>query len=91
MNMLALISAIAGLLILSLVVVLGNKVKNRWLRYVSIVVGIVLALVVTGNVPALLGDAETYTSAKAGEYMLYLGVLVVIIKSMFFKKPAIKK
>ncbi len=91
MNMLALISAIAGLLVLSLVVVLGNKIKNRWLRYLSIVVGIILALAVAGSLPSLLGDNEIRTSAEAGEYMLYLAVMMVVIKSMFFKKSTVKK
>lgn len=85
MNILALVSAIIGLSILILAVVFGNKIKNRWLRYLSVIVGIVVAIVAAGNIPPLLGDSEVTTSAKAGEYMLYLGIIFVIVKSIFFK------
>lgn len=86
MNLIALIAATIGLVILIVVVILGNKIKNRWLRYLSVIVGIVIALIAAGNLPPLLGDGEVSTSAKAGEYMLYLGIIVVILKSIFFKK-----
>ena len=88
MNSVALISAIIGLSILIFIVVFGNKIRNRWVRYTSVAVGIVVAIGITGSIPPLLGDTEVSTSAKAGEYLLYLGVAVVIIKSVFFKKKA---
>ena len=88
MNLIALISAIIGLSILIVVVILGNKIKNRWLRYLSVVMGIVIALGVSGNILSLFGDGDVSTSAKVGEYLLYLGILAAIIKSVFFKKKS---
>lgn len=85
MNILPVISACAGLAIMVAVVVVGNKLKNRWLRYLSVAVGLILALVVTGSIPLLFGVDDVKASAKAGEYMVYLGIVLVIIKSAFFK------
>lgn len=86
MNIIALISAIIGLTLLIVVVMLCNKVKNRWLRYLSIIVGIVVVFGVIGFIPQLFGDNKFSTSEKTGEYLLYLGVLLVIVKSIFFRK-----
>ena len=91
MNILALIAAIIGVVLMSLTVIYGNRIKNRWLRYLSALVGLVLSVVVMGSTPALLGDSSLETSGKAGEYMVYLIVVVVVIKSIFFRKKASKK
>jgi high-affinity Fe2+/Pb2+ permease len=91
MNLIALASAIIGITILIFVVNFGNKIESRSLRYLSIIVGIIVAMLVAGNLPPLLGDGDVSTSAKAGEYMVYVGIIVVIIKSVFFKKKAGKE
>lgn len=86
MNIIALISAIIGLILLVVVVILCNKVKNRWLRYLSIFVGVVVVFGALGFIPQLFGDTRFTTSEKTGEYLLYLGVLFLIIKFSFFRK-----
>jgi len=40
MNIIALISALAGLFILIMIVIFGNKIKNRWLRCITILIGV---------------------------------------------------
>jgi hypothetical protein len=85
MNLIALISAVIGVSLLMHVVLYGNKLANRWLRYLAIIVGIFIALAITGSVPALFGDSDLSTSSKAGEYLFFLGILFVGIKSIFFK------
>lgn len=86
MNIIALISAIIGLMLLVVVVMLCNKVKNRWLRYLSIFVGVVVVLGALGFIPQLFGDTKFITSEKTGEYLVYLAVPALIIKFLFFRK-----
>jgi H+/Cl- antiporter ClcA len=86
MNVIALIGAAVGLAILILTVFLGNKIKNRFMRYTSAAVGIIISIVVAGTIPGILGAHDTVTSSKAGEYMLYLAVVFFIIKALFFRK-----
>lgn len=90
MNLIALISAVIGMSILMLVVLFGNKLTNRWLRYLALIVGIFIAMAITGSVPTLFGDTDLSTSSTAGGYLFYLGISFAVIKSIFFKnkKPA---
>lgn len=53
MNLIALISAVIGVSLLMLVVLFGNKLANRWLRYLAIIVGIFIAMAIAGSAPAL--------------------------------------
>ena len=86
MDVIALVSAIIGLILLIATVFFGNKIQNRWLRYVAVIVGIVIAVGTVGNLPPVFGVTDTTTSAKAGEYLLYLGIAAAIINALFFRR-----
>lgn len=86
MNVIAMISAIIGVVILSLTVFYGNKIKPKWLGYLVAIVGIVIALGVMGYVPALLGDKSLETAQQGGNYLGMLIITVVLIKYLFFRK-----
>ena len=86
MNYLALVAAIVGVTLMSLTVHHGNKVENKWLRYLAAISGIIASLIVMSYVPELFGDNTIETSTQAGTYLGALIVAVVIIKSIFFRK-----
>lgn len=86
MNIVALIAAIVGVVGMSLTVIYGNKIKNRWLRYISAVVGIILSIVVMSGIPLLSSDGSAKTGAIAGQYLGVLIIAIVVIKSIFFRK-----
>ena len=83
MDVIALVSAVIGLILLIATVFFGNKIQNRWLRYVAVIVGIVIAVSTVENLPPFFGVTDTTTGAKAGEYLLYLGIVTAIINSLF--------
>jgi len=85
MNIVALISAALGVVLLWFAVIFGNRVKNKWLGYLIAIVGIVVALGLIGSFPTLLGDSSLATSTKAGEYFGMLIIGSVIIKYVFFR------
>lgn len=86
MNIPALLAAIVGVILMSLTVYYGNKVQNKWLRYLSAITGIIISLLIMGYIPSLLGDDSTKTGAQAGNYLGILIVIIVVIKSIFFRK-----
>lgn len=86
MNIIALITALIGLVMILIVIILSNKIKYKWLKAFAMTIGIVFAIGLAGSLPSLQGDNQTSTSAKAGEYMVYLGIAIWIIKSIFLKK-----
>ena len=86
MNILALIAAVIGVTLMSLTVYCGNRVENRWLRYLAAITGIFASLFIMSYVPSILGDTSTSTSTQAGTYLACLIVGVLIIKSIFFRK-----
>jgi len=86
MDVIALLSAIIGLILLIATVFFGNKIQNRWLRYVAMIVGIVIAVGTVGSLPPVFGITDTTTSAKAGEYLFYLGTVAAIINALFFRR-----
>lgn len=86
MNIIALVAALVGVILMSLTVHYGNKVKNKWLRYLAAISGILVSLIIMSYIPALFGDSSTTTGAIAGNYLGVLVVTVVIIKSIFFRK-----
>jgi hypothetical protein len=77
----AVVGALVGLVILFATVLLGNRIENRMLRYLAAAAGILAGLAVAGMIA---GDE----AAKAGEYMVYIAIPVVIVKTLFFKKSA---
>lgn len=86
MNIIALISALIGIIFVIIVFIIGNKIKNRWLRYLSVLIGILIAFVGMGYTPVLFGVKDHQTAADAGGYFFYLGILTLIIKGIFFRK-----
>ena len=86
MNLLAFIAALVGVVLMSLTVHFGNKVENRWLRYLSAIIGLVASFLIMSIIPSLFGDTSTETAGQAGSYLVILIVAVVIIKSIFFRK-----
>jgi uncharacterized membrane protein YkgB len=86
MNYLALIAAIIGVTLMSLTVHYGNKIQNRWLRYLAATLGIIVSFVIMSFVPKLFGDNTIQTSNQSGVYLGVLIVTVTIIKSIFFRK-----
>jgi len=89
MNIIALISALAGLFILIMVVIFGNKIKNRWLRYLAILIGVFAAMAVAGIIPSLLGDDNMSTAADVGSYMVVLGIFYTIMHAIIASKKHI--
>jgi len=86
MNIPALVAAFIGVILMSLTVYHGNKVPNKWFRYLAAISGIMISLIIMSYIPALFGDNTTKTGAQAGNYLGILIVTVVIIKSIFFRK-----
>lgn len=86
MNIVAFLSAIIGVTCMSLTVIYGNRIKNKWLRYLSAIIGVSLSIVVMSSVPLLFSDESIDTTAKAGEYLVILIIAILIIKSIFFRK-----
>ncbi len=87
-NLVALISALTGVSIwLFLSFVLISKIANPWLRSLSIVFIFVAVIGGAGVViPTLFSNYELSTMLQTAEYELYLGVLYITIRSLFFKK-----
>jgi H+/Cl- antiporter ClcA len=88
MNIAALMAALVGVILMSITVHFGNKLENRWLRYLAAAAGLIGSIVVTSLVPGLFGDASNDTSALAGSYLVALIVAVVVLKSLFFRKKS---
>ena len=86
MNTTALIAAIIASVLMSITVSYSNTKKNRWIRYAVAIAGVSLALIAIAYVPTLLGDTSPHTAAKAGEYLAYLIVAFIAIKTIFFRK-----
>jgi len=83
MNVVALIGVFVGLVGMMLIVKFGNQIGNRWFRYLVVIAGIALSIVAMSFTQVLIGGEDTESEAKSGEYLLYLGVAAVIIKSIF--------
>ncbi len=90
MDFIALIAAAIGLALLYLVFVLANKISNRWARYLALIVGILLAFSIAGNVPLLLGEPDFAMSTRTGQYMFTIGVPIAIV-SMILKRKRSKQ
>ena len=90
MNVPALIGAVIGLGLLAVVVHLGNKINNRFLRWLAAAIGLVVSVTVAAygseGLAALLGDSHSDAAGKAGEYMMYLVLGFVFVKAIFFRK-----
>jgi len=86
MNSIALISALFTISCFALIVHLGNKIANRWLRYLFLIGGIVFSFVITSFIPPLLGDNKLSTSGTSGEYLVYIGLTYIVINLLFFRK-----
>jgi predicted benzoate:H+ symporter BenE len=88
MDFIALVAALVGLAVLYWVFVLANKISNRWARYLALIVGILVAIGVTGNVPMLLGERDVATISRAGQYMFAIGVLLAIVSTILRRKKS---
>jgi len=88
MNLLALVAALIGVILMSLTVYYGNKIVNKWLRYLAAITGILIAFLIMSYIPSLFGDNTNSTRSDAGTYLGALIVVVVIIKSLFFKNKS---
>lgn len=86
MNVLALISAIIGIAIVIWSVNYRKNIENKILKSSAIAIGLLVSLIVASNAPSILGDPRIETVEKVGEYYLYLGIISIIIKSIFFRK-----
>jgi len=90
MNLPAFIGAVIGLGLMAITVYIGNKINNRLLRWLAAAIGLVISVTVAAygseGLAALLGDNHSDTAGKAGEYMIYLVIGFVIVKSLFFRK-----
>lgn len=86
MNMPALIAALVGVTSMSFTVHFGNKITNRWLRYLAAAVGLLGSFIIMSYVPAVFGDTTSSTASLAGSYLGVLIVIAVIIKFIFFRK-----
>ena len=89
MNLPALIGAVIGLGLLAITVYVGNKINNRFLRWLAAAIGLVISVTVAAygseGLAALLGDSQSDTAGKAGEYMMYLVIGFVLAKAIFFR------
>ncbi len=75
------VAALIGFVVAGLTVIFGNRIGNRWLRYLALIVGIVCALGVMG---LIAGDGEA--GSLAGQIFAGLVVAFYVIKSIFFRK-----
>ncbi len=83
MNITALILALVGIGVFYVAFKIGGKIENRLVGGLIQIVGVIVAISIPG---ALASDMET--STKAGTYMVFIGVPLVIIKYLFFRKNA---
>jgi predicted benzoate:H+ symporter BenE len=88
MDFIGLVAALVGLAVLYWVFVLANKISNRWARYLALIVGILVAISVAGNVPMLLGERDVATIRRAGEYVFAIGVLLAIVSTILRRKKS---
>ncbi|MGH1428114.1 MAG: hypothetical protein ACRBEE_09245 [Arenicella sp.] len=86
MNLTALIASFIGVVLMAITVGYGNSIQNRWVRYAVALVGVLLAITAVGYLPSILGDPSTQASAKAGEYLAYIIVAYIAIKTIFFRQ-----
>jgi H+/Cl- antiporter ClcA len=85
-NIPALIAALIGLALFSITLLLGNKIQNKWLRYLSAIIGLVISLLIMSSMPSLLGDSSTKTASIAGTYFVYLIIGFAVLKIIFVRK-----
>ncbi len=87
MNIVALVAAIIGIAGVFLVLKYGKKIPNRWLRYLSITIGIIISFIITTLIPTLLFDDDSITtSADAGYYFGGIAFVYFIIMLLFVWK-----
>jgi len=75
------VAALIGFVLAGATLILGNRIGDRWLRYLALIAGIVCTLGVMG---AIAGDGEA--GALAGQIFAGMIVAFYVIKSMFFRK-----
>ena len=81
MNIVALLLAVLGLIGIFIGFNLNRLVKNKYLGGLLQLIGVLGAIVLMSLVPV-----DGKTAAQAGQYLVYLAVIALIIKMLFFRK-----
>jgi len=79
----AIVAALAGLGVFALTVYFGNKVSNRWLRYLVLIIGIFAGLAVTGGLARNVEESNL-----AGQILGGLIIAYFVLKSLFGEKKS---
>jgi len=80
----AILAALVGFLIAVATVTFGNRIANRWLRYLALLAGICCALALMS---VLTPNQEV--ASLAGEIFAGLIVVAYALKSIFFRKKKV--
>jgi len=78
------LAALMGFIVAGATVILGNRIGNRWLRYLALIVGVVCALGVVGFIVP-----DSKSGELAGQIFAGLIVAFYVVKSLFFRKKKV--
>ena len=74
----AIVAALAGLGVFALTVYFGNRIGNRWLRYLVMIVGIFAGLAAAGGLARSVEE-----SSLAGQILGGLILAYFVVKALF--------
>ena len=66
----------------------GSEVERSVYIDMAMIVGIVISVGTVGNLLSVFGITDTTTSAKAGEYLFYLGIPAASVNALFLRRKS---